>query len=49
MELQSCLKNGRRQWNKTVNMLFDKVLGANEKMCILFLLEHRRNFLANRI
>ena len=29
MELCSCLKDGRRQWNKMVNMLFNKVFGEN--------------------
>ena len=36
MELWSCLKNGRRQWNKRVNTLFNKVLGENEK-CVFYL------------
>ena len=36
IELWSCLKNGRRQWNKRINTLFRKVLGENEKkMCLL--------------
>ena len=39
MELQRFLKNGRRQWNKMVNMLFNKVLVENEKMCLLLLLK----------
>ena len=35
VELRSCLKNSRRQWNKMVNM-FSKVLGGNENV-FLFL------------
>ena len=36
IKLWSCLKNGRRQWNKRTNTLFRKVLGENEKkMCLL--------------
>lgn len=31
-----------------VNMLFNKILGENEK-CLLFLLENQRNFLDNRL
>ena len=46
MELRRCMKNGRRQWNKRVNTLFNEVLGENEK-CLLFLLKNWRNFLAN--
>ena len=45
MELWRCLENGRC-WNKTVNMLFNKVLGEYEK-CVLFLLKSQRNFLTN--
>ena len=30
------LENGRRQWNKKVNMLFNKVLGENEKGVFYF-------------
>ena len=29
MNYEAALKNGRRQWNKMVNMLFNKVLGKN--------------------
>ena len=36
MELWNCLKNGRRQCNKTVNMLISKVLGKNEKYVFFF-------------
>ena len=32
-------KIGRRQWNKTVNMLFNKVLGENEKCVFYFYLK----------
>ena len=46
MNYEAALKNGRRQWNKMVNMLFNKVLGKNQK-CLLFLLESQRNLLAN--
>ena len=31
MELWSCLKDGRKYWNKTVNTLFNKVIGENLK------------------
>ena len=31
MELWSWLNNGRKYWNKTVNTLFNEVLGENEK------------------
>ena len=36
-------ENGRRQWNKTVTMLFNKTLGENEK-CLLFLLKIKGTF-----
>ena len=44
-------ENGRRQWNKKVNMLFNKVLGENEKGVFYFslILKNQRNFLANAI
>ena len=48
MELWSCLKNGRKQWNKEVNILFNKVLSKNEN-CLLFLLKNWSKFLANPI
>ena len=36
------------KWQKIVeqkvNTLFNKVLGKNEKICLLFLLKHQRNF-----
>ena len=35
MKFRSCLKSGRRWWNKTVNTLFNKVLSENEK-CIFY-------------
>ena len=35
MELVSCLKNSRRQWNETANTLFNKVLGENEN-CVFY-------------
>lgn len=43
-------KNGRREWNKpTQNMLFNKVLGENEKCVFHFYLKNQRNFLVNPI
>ena len=33
--IMKLLKNGRRQWNKMMNMLFHKVLGENEKNKIM--------------
>ena len=33
--------------NKTVNALLTKVLGENEKICLLFLLKNQRNFFTN--
>ena len=47
MELRSCLKNGRRQWNKMVNTLFSS--WWKWKMCLLFLLKNQGNILANPI
>ena len=35
MEVWSCLKDGRGQWNKTVNILFSEVTAENEK-CLIF-------------
>ena len=43
-ELRSCLKNGRRQWNKRVNTLFNKVLGENEKCVFYFYLKTEGTF-----
>ena len=48
MQLWSCLKNTRRQWNKMVNTLFNGGPGENEKKCI-FLLKNQRNFLDTTI
>ena len=36
MELWSCLKNGARQWNKSVNALFNKVSGKNANVSFIF-------------
>ena len=47
MELRSCLKNGRRQWNKMVNTLFSS--WWKWKMCLLFLLKNQKNFWAKPI
>ena len=44
MELWNCLKNGRRQWNKTVNMWISKVLGKNEKYVFYFYLKTEGTF-----
>ena len=43
-ELWSCLKNSRRQRNKTVNMLFSKVLGKNEQFVFYFYLKTEGTF-----
>ena len=42
-KLWSCLKNGRRQWNKRVNTLFNKVLGEKEKCVCYIYLKNWRN------
>ena len=39
MELRSCLKSGRKQWNKMMTTLFNKVLGENKKCIFYFYLE----------
>ena len=44
MELWSSLKNGRRYWNKRVNMLFNKVLGESVKCVFYFYLKTRGTF-----
>ena len=36
VELWSCRKDGRRWWNKTVNTMFNKVIGENEKGVFYF-------------
>lgn len=40
----SCLKDGRRQWNKTVNVLFNKVIGQSEKDVFYFYLKTKQLF-----
>ena len=40
----SCLKDGRRSWNKTVSMLFNKVIGENEKCVFYFYLKTKQLF-----
>ena len=41
------------EWQKgveqKVKLLFSKVLGANEKMCLLYLYKNQKNFLANPV
>ena len=44
MKLWSCLKNHRKYWNKTVNMLFNKVLGGIEKCVFYFYLKTEETF-----
>ena len=44
MELCSCLKDGRRQWNKMVNMLFNKVLGEMKNISFNFYLRTKGTF-----
>ena len=39
IELQSCLENGRGEWNKTMNTLLNKVIGENEKLVFYFYLK----------
>ena len=43
MKLWSCLENDRKYWNKMVNMLFNKVLGKNEKCVFYFYLKIKGN------
>ena len=42
--LGSCLKNSRRQWNETVSVLFNKVLGENENCVFYFYLKTEGTF-----
>ena len=44
MELWSCLKNGRRYWNKRVNSVFNIILGENEKCVFYFYLKTEGTF-----
>ena len=43
MELWSFLQNGRRQWNKMVKMLFNKVSSKNKKCVFYFSLKIQGN------